>query len=450
LLVAGGTDFWLAFGDNEYMPSKILEFQVRVAATEAADLTLTFTKITGTGRTVTKSLAAGEVYTLNLSDVQKTNTYSDENSFGIYNKSLRIESATPVRVQALNQLEVSTDATNILPVRALGTEYYLISYETHTKASDGIIIVATENGTMIYEDNTALNATPLSAGEIWVNYKGKGTNATQNGRHITSNKPVACFVTNGGTAPGATQVGAGTTDNLFQQMMPVHLWGKNYCVPVTNLGLERIRIFASQNGTSITQTGGTIISGTTKLDKGQFIELQALKTTGGCFISADKPVGVCTFMPTIGGGSSSFATTNGDASIAWVPPVEQFIPEVTIKPFISDSTAINSHYALIVAPTSDIAQTTLYINSIFTALNGTWTAIADSEYSFCTQTLITANADKTHVFSNPKGLLVYGYGTGPYESYYYLAASGLTGFGSSLAPARLRIPVNPPKIRLIN
>jgi hypothetical protein len=222
-------------------------------------------------------------------------------------------------------------------------------------------------------------------------------------------------------------------------MMPVHLWGKNYCVPVTNPGMERIRIFASQNNTSITLTGGKIISGTTNLNKGQFVELQVLKSTGGCFISANKPVGVCTFMPTQGGDG---ITTSGDASMAWVPPVESFIPEVTIQPFTSASTTIDTHYALIVAPTSDIAQTTLYVGGVFTAFNGTWTSIPGSRYSFCTQTLTTANAAKPHVFSNPKGLLVYGYGTGPNESYYYLAAS-------SLKNLRLRIPVNPPKIRLM-
>ncbi|MDR3338593.1 MAG: IgGFc-binding protein [Candidatus Symbiothrix sp.] len=440
LLVAGGTDFWLAFGanGNSTSTSANLQFQVRVTAIEAADLTFTFTNISGAERTLKKRLAAGEIDTLDLSALQRTNTHSPHTEFGISNKSLRIESTTPVRVLALNQFKSSADITNILPVSALGTEYYLISHDPDKNVGyDGIIIIATKNGTMIYENNIALNATPLSAGQIWVNYK---QGVTQNGRHITSNKPVACFVANTGTypVPAATN---NTGDNLFQQMMPVHLWGKEYCVPVTNRKMERIRVIASQDGTTITQTGGTIILGNLKLDKGQFVELEALQSTGGCFISADKPVGVCTFMCN---QSAPNATGTGDASMAWVPSIEQFITEVVIRPFIPASTYMTSHYALIVAPTSDIAQTTLYINGIFTALNGTWTAIPGSQYSFCTQTLTIANASKPHVFSNPKGLLVYGYGTGTNESYYYLSAA-------SLMPAslKLRIPVNPPKIRLI-
>jgi hypothetical protein len=425
-----GTDFWLTFGDNARQPANKVNLQIRVVATAATNLTFTFTNISGVGHTETQFLVTGEVYTLDLSAAQKTAVYIPYSTSGVTSKSVHIASTEPVTVFALNQENQTTDATNVLPVNALGKEYYHISYIC-TDSRDGYNIVATKDGTIISENGVELNpTTPLSIGQVWTVYSSIGQDMT--GRHITANHPVAYFSSNEGVLVPKYESGityyANTQDNLFQQMLPVRTWGKHFCIPVTNRGVERVRIVASQNGTIITHQGGTVKVGSTTLDKGQFVELEIILNAGGCFISANKPVGVCSYMVTQGyaydNGAGGADASTGDASIAWVPPVEQFVDKATIAPFIPNGTStLSGHYALLVMPTDGCTQTTLSIGGATPAVlsSGTWKECINPDYSFYNIQLTQSN--QSYTFANPKGLLVLGYGKGSKESYYYLAAS---------------------------
>ena len=122
-----GTDFYMAFGQNYNRPatggSYPVVLQIKIAASQATHVTFTFTH---NNSTVSADIPAGEIHTLNLDDTQKTNVYN--NSTGVSSKSLRIESDAPVSVYALNQSYVTTEASHVLPVTNLGTEYYHISY----------------------------------------------------------------------------------------------------------------------------------------------------------------------------------------------------------------------------------------------------------------------------------------------------------------------------------
>jgi hypothetical protein len=114
---------------------------------------------------------------------------------------------------------------------------------------------------------------------------------------------------------------------------------------------------------------------------------------------------------------------NGDASTAWVSPIEQFIDNATIASFIpSGATALDDHYALIVMPTDGRTQTTVSVGGATPAVlsGGSWYTSPNADYSFYNLKL---TANKTYTFANPKGLLVLGYGKGQAVSYYYLSAS---------------------------
>jgi hypothetical protein len=116
-------------------------------------------------------------------------------------------------------------------------------------------------------------------------------------------------------------------------MVPVQAWGKKYAVPASKQGIDRVRIVASQDGTNISQTGGTVKSGSlTNLGKGRFVELEITLADGGCYIVADKPVGVCSYL--VGASYLGFIGATGDPSLACVPPVEQYVDSVTIAPFV--------------------------------------------------------------------------------------------------------------------
>ncbi|MDR1347281.1 MAG: IgGFc-binding protein, partial [Prevotellaceae bacterium] len=417
-----GTDFWLSFGKNVNSSYNNVNLQVRIVTDDAATVTFTYTE---TGAANTVSIPAGEVYTYSFTIAQKNNVYSFNS--GKSSKSLHIESDVPVSVYALNQVSKTTDATNVLPVDALGTDYYHISYKSSSHDnqhySDGYTVIAVENFTEIYENGTL--KTTLQKGEIYSEYYYQDD---KTGINITANNPVAYFVTNGGVfLPQYLTNGA---DCLYQQLVPVNKWGNNFLIPVTHRGIERIRIVASQDGTVITQTGGVITyddGGYSKyslnLDKGEFVELETYLNGCGCYISANKPVGVCTYL--IGMLYTSLPITKGDPSMAWVPPIEQSINGALIAPFIpGGNSALNEHFALIVTATATKGQTTMATGADpATGLTGgQWCDNTVSNFSFYSLQL-SNNPNDSYYFANPNGLTVMGYGIGEYESYYYLAGA---------------------------
>jgi hypothetical protein len=127
-----GKDFWISFGDNAGELSYDITLQVRIVATNATNVTFTFTE---TGDTKTVSLVAGSVYTKDLTLAEIDAVYA--NVSGISQKSLHIESTENIAVYAINLVEYTTDATGILPVNAYDTSYYHVSYNNIPNYSDG-------------------------------------------------------------------------------------------------------------------------------------------------------------------------------------------------------------------------------------------------------------------------------------------------------------------------
>ncbi|MDR2125853.1 MAG: gliding motility-associated C-terminal domain-containing protein [Prevotellaceae bacterium] len=414
-----GTDFWLSFGRNRDISYTVVNLQVRIVTGDAATVTFTYTE---SGTTNTVNIAAGSVYTHAFLSSERSRVYSFYT--GTTSKSLHIESDVPVSVYTLNQKEYTADATNILPINGLGNDYYHISYKSNDYTyNDGYTLVATENNTEIYEDGILKET--LQKGQVYSAYFG-ATDVT--GKHITSNHPVAYFVTNGGVwLPTSLRNGA---DCLYQQLVPVNKWGNNFLVPVTHRGIERVRIVASQDGTVISQSGGTITTDdggystpSLNLNRGQFVELETNLNTCGCYISSNKPVGVCTYLV---GEYYSPPVSKGDPSIGWVPPVEQSINGALIAPFIPTGGAsqLDEHFALIVTPTATKNQTTMAIgtNPPTGLSGGQWCDNTASNFSFYSIPL-NNNTSDAYYFANPYGLTVMGYGIGNTESYYYLAGA---------------------------
>jgi len=413
-----GTDFWLAFGSNCNSHYSEQNLQIRIVGSEQA--TTGDIYFTNLGISVPFSIAAGEVYTYNLSDREKEASYNitEEKS----NLSIHITTSVSVTVYALNQHRRSTDATNVLPITALGIEYYHISYETTYSpafyARDAYIVIATQDYTKIFHNG--VNTGTLMAGETY--YHTHWLDMT--GDRITADKPIAFFAVNQGP-----QIPRGTPyiDVLFQQLAPVTTYGKNFFVPVSFRGRDCVRILASQNGTNITQIGGRIrgIGSLTNLNAGQWVELEVSLDSNGCYIQADKPVGVCAYLTSTGYNMPMDSVS--DPAQAWLPSIEQKINKALIAPFIPYAiTNLDQHYALIITPTATKNSTTVKIGTgaIRPLSDGKWydnTAAGMSFYS-----LPLTNNTSAYLISNQEsGLIIMGYGTGVAESYYYLASSAM-------------------------
>jgi gliding motility-associated-like protein len=411
-----GKDFWISFGSNNANSADKISLQVRIVATNASKVKLTFTE---TGYTETISLAAGNVYTRNLSTTEKESVYL--NGSGVSQKSLHVESDENVAVYAINLNEATTDATCILPVEAYGKSYYHLSYRYISDGSnsyDGHVIVAIEDNTSIYVNGVLVAS--LDKGDVYSRYF-----TDNNIRHTTSDKPVAYFTTN-----PCTEVYAPACDCLYEQLLPESLWGLSYMIPVTIRGKERIRVYASQDNTVVSHTGGIVVSGSLNLDKGEYVELEIDRDEAGCYIEADKPVAVASYL--MGLRTPYLDYDKGDPAMAWIPSTDQSITEAIIAPFIaSGSSILSEHHILIITPTAGKELTEMRIgNADYTPLSGGIWLDHLSGYSIYSMPL--NNANMAYGFRNPTGLTILGYGLGNFESYYYLAGSALRRLDASI------------------
>ena len=430
-----GKEFWVAFGQNSNHPPGNVSLQVRIVATKTTEVTFSYMNNSSYNQTFT--VAAGQVYTHNLSTEEKALVYNRPPT-GTTNRSLYITSDEDVSVYAINLRSASTDATIVLPTSNYGTSYYALSYAALSGDFDGYTIIANEDGTEIKEDGTVVEM--LDRGQVYSYYLAI---SDLTGRNITSNKPFAMFTTN-----TITNVAIGSADCLFEQLVPVNSWGNTFLVPVAysvnNANLvennnirdrDRVRILSSQDGTTITQTGGTIITGTggvntlaSPINAGQFVELEINIADGGCFINSNKPVAVASYL--MGGNNFTGSPRVGDPAMAWIPPLEQTVSVTAIAPFFAGGglqsiLQDNHHYALIVTPTATKNDTRVSIGAGTpqSLSGGTWVDNAGSGYSFYTMNFPSGNKNATYFIENPAGMIVLGYGLGYAESYYYLAAS---------------------------
>ena len=419
-----GTDFWLTFGSNGSTPTYIdhINPKIRIIAEEFTTGKILFNH---SGAVVPFTVPIGGCFTYMLTDVQKG--YVDYLVTGVYDKTVRIQTDKPVSVYAMSQYSHHQEGTRIFPVTTLGTIYYQISnlpnhyYDWYRE--DAYAVVATRNNTQIYH-NGVLSAT-LNTGQVYYHTSSSLTDMT--GIRITASKPVAFFGVN---QQASTFQGMG---HLFEQLAPVSTWEKNFFVPVSHRDKDIVRIVVSQDSTNITQTGGTIRTWwggqptLTNLNAGQWVELDVTLAENGCYIQADKPIGVCSYIAKNFSFPQNSGTLNcSDASYAWVPAIEQKMTSTLLAPFIpvhyysgSLSLGINTHYALIITSTAAKTNTTVKIGTGAEEVlsGGTWYDNIAAGMSFYSMPL--TNLTAIYRYTNPAGLMVMGYGTGDCASYYY-------------------------------
>ncbi|MCL1850627.1 MAG: IgGFc-binding protein [Bacteroidetes bacterium] len=479
-----GKEFWVTFGARDAMTPCIkivseVNTTVRLEFTEKKshrDVSITANIVEPVTFTPEEKGAVNHGY----------NYYPPAAGSLTTSKSLHIISPVNITVYAGEFSTGSSDATAILPVSVLGMDYYHAGYcptieslGADRYSRDGFMIIATQNGTNIYKDGVMVTSSSLNAGQVY-RYYGNGCDNTPvptsvsgidlTGTHITANKPVAYFSI-------ASLVGVPATyrygDVFFEQLFPVETWGTEFFVPSTVQSKMRIRVIAAHNGTNLTipgivinntptgsvlknQTGimGPIVrepanpisipiennpisgnrptgsqAGLTGLQAGQYIEIDVGSAANGCYISSNKPVMVVNYMVSSGSSSVPDHTYNtpaqqGDPSIGWIPPMEQYTHNVCISRFfMSSGTFItDKHFAQIVTPTANKLSTTVVNNGTTTTLSSSsnWKDNAFSGLSYYSYQLTN---DNTYKIDNPKGVVVGGYGYGEVETYYYLAGS---------------------------
>jgi hypothetical protein len=420
-----GTEFWLTFGQLANLPQPYFNTNIEIRIVGSDQPTSGRIYFTNLGTFENFSINANEVFTHSLDLAQKNAVYNS--TVGVSNRSVYIISYNaPVTVYAFIQHPYVVDeATYVLPVTALGAEYYHISnYTLQKNYKDAYAIVATQNNTHLYHNEEYIAT--LNAGQVY--YNTSSTDMT--GAQITSTNPVAYFTVHQLSPVPYSGFSHGCI--LVEQMAPVNTWGKRFFVPVTLFEKDIVRIVVSQNNTNIEIEGGTLrndVHGAqttlNNLKQGDFVELDFTNDYNGCYIQANNPVGVCVYI-----ANTQYTGLHSLPAMSWVPGIEQSIRKALIAPFIPGTyTFLTHHYALVTTPTATRDKTMVSIGGALpVSLNGeTWKEHSASGMSFCSVQLTQVNA--SYVFTNPSGVIIMGYGTGPNNnqvaSYFYLAGSAM-------------------------
>jgi gliding motility-associated-like protein len=354
----------------------------------------------------------------------------------VEDKGLLVQTDKKISLYASNSESKSSDATNILPVEALGDEYYTMSYNAHR--GNGTQLVATPEEILIVatEDHTLVTIVPASetggasgsatvrraAGDPFTIRLQRGQtyliksyldgvpdNASYfrsiTGTYIKATKLIAVF---GGHKRAKIGCPDGSNnnpsrDNLYQQLSPLRLWGTRYAVVSTGMTEDLYRIVAAYNNTSFTINGVAQLP----LQRGEYRDYTVPQSEHR-FIEADKPVQAGLF----GESQTCFGVTRGDPFMLALNPVENEITGVTFAALpLAD---IRDQYATIIVQQTATGAVTL-TDASHTPLPLTFYTIPGSGYAYARVQI----AHGAHHLQSSVGFTAYVYGFGDAESYAY-------------------------------
>ena len=478
-----GKEFWVS-SSIVCSPAKDKGIEPYIAISSEHACTVTITGGVGNAINITRNVTAGswtefknsdgltwdKWYPINTKEPATVcNLAGQKNMYGLH-----ITATANISVYVILRGESSMDASNILPLNALGTEYYVQDFkaEAHndkswpTNAGNMVTvttILGTENGTMVditpaenTFDNHAKGITytiTLDKGQTYYLISQKENQLA--GTHIVArnDKKIAIYT---GSPLTRLPNGVSARDALFEQPMPVEYWGTQFIV-TRSLGKNGniIGITASQDGTEIkldgySQNPGIYINegetyyialqnagtpqankpGTSRVDKTIIGDVLFIETscpcevysydTGNGYVGKEKDAGGAVINELVDG-------QKGDPSSVWVSPIQQKINKITFGACYTNLT--KAHFLNIVTETATCANTklTAYMGQYGADWSDKliWTPVpGNPTYSYA-RVQIGNNTETINVFTleNRKGFIAHIYGNGDDESYAYSAGS---------------------------
>jgi len=427
-----GTRFWVSFSENIKGIVGTDSFKLQLVATSSLGAEGTI-KNPRTGYSSTFTMSANNTTILPPTRSElRTHAYNDEGE-AIRNKALYVTTNNNITLYALNYESLSSDAANILPVEALGNEYYTLSYNSNrTGANSGtpeeFLIVATENNTLItiVPASTTGGASGLTAGKtagepyritlqegetylvkaLMNDVVREGNTSfykSITGTYIKSNKLIAVFSGHKRAKIGCN--GSNSRDNLYDQLRPIYLWGQQYAVISTGQPQDLYRVMAATDSTIITING--VVE--PRLNRTEYRDY--LIAEGGVdFIESNHPISVAQ----MGLSQDCMSTASyGDPYLLLLNPVENQIFDITFTPF--DSHVIDQHFVTVLVNKDAKERTQLINKATNDTLSLNFSDIANQNYSYA----VTEIDPVTHMVSNDKGIIAYVFGYGGAESYAY-------------------------------
>ena len=433
-----GRDFWLGYGNHVRGYSNNSQ-QMTVYVTSDVSTTGVI-EIPGIGYSRNFSVIANSITTVDIPQ----SAYLDGE--GLYNLGIHITAERPVVVYSHIYNQNVSGATLVLPVTALGKEYYSINYTQISNQGSSFsyfFVVAVE-------DNTQVEITPAAATHghpagipFIVNLKkgqvyqvlGASTFTTPNGfstgvdltgstiRSITTTtepcKRIAVFSGSGKIAIGCGEDGTGSSDNLYQQVYPTNSWGKKFVTaPLKSRNYDIFRVLKSDPSAIVKINGNTIANGAFIKDLYYEFDSQSPNV-----IESDKPIQVVQYAVTQRRSinCSVFPEEAGDPEMIFLNSVEQNIDNITV--YSSSAYLIVNHFINVIIETS--AAPSFRIDGAPASFNP---IPGDPNYSYARLSVFAG----VHNLQADKGFNAIAYGFGSAESYGYSAGANVESLGIEL------------------
>jgi hypothetical protein len=315
----------------------------------------------------------------------------------------------------------SADATAILPTQSLGTEYRIFQYKMLSAGSgtgnstQTYRVIATAPQTSVYE-NGVLVATLANAGDVYVSNTAWQTDRT--GTRITSNKPVAVFSGNCGSAYLAS-----ADDILVEQMWPIPTWGKEYILSRLGSVQNNCRILSDEStDVTVTVKIGNNAATTKTVPAGSYAEFQFNDLTQ---ITSNVPIAV-----------AQYTTGIDDPSMMWVNPVDQRVTTAQLARLKDTWTS----YVTILTREQDFDNTTFTVNGVSKSFTSTITYTGIPGWK-AGRYQLQSGENWVYAF-NQNGLTAMIEGYGNNRSYIYAAAGGTLNLQNYFTIGTKTLPYN--------
>lgn len=375
---------------------------------------------------------------------------------------IKVDATEDVSVYAAIRMEYSYDASNVLPVTALQSDYIIQDYPVYNSEGEAhadFVIVATEDNTTVAITPTAATQGGKQAGTRFTVDLKKGETYQVIGldQQTFSGTRVTAYATTDHSAPkpiavfqGAdfTQVPGGKSarDCLYEQAMPLDYWGTEFVVTRSvEKDANRVRITAADNTTEVNIDGYSVkqlkpgetwefemsedlastemASAITKIGR----EIPLILKGDAHYIKTSCPVAVYCYDVS---SDYRFSTTEklGDPSMVWISPLQQRISKITFGACGTSGSKghTNRHYVNIVCLTSDVASIKLSSELRSNIPTSFQPVPGNPEYSYARVFLVDTDGstvDKVYTLSSDNGVVAHVYGSGYNESYAYSVGS---------------------------
>jgi gliding motility-associated-like protein len=405
-----GTEFWTAYMDNTNPPGTAQGSEMFLYITSNVNTSGNVAIVDGSF-TQTFTLLANQVTTVQIP------ASAFLNAQGSFNKGIHITSLNPIAIYAHIFAQESSGATLLLPVNAMGKDYYSINYtqSANETAYSAFLVIATQDSTTIQitSPTGAFSTVSLNKGEVYQQLSPKdltGTRIQSISSGANTCKKIAVF-------SGSSRIAIGcpnnSSDNLFQQVYPTATWGKDYItVPLKNRDYDVFRVILSNPNTNLLINGQLIAK--TQYQNPMYYEFDSSVPN---VITADQPIQAVQYAVTQGNTVNCVNDGNdiGDPEMIFLTPLEQTLDHVTL--YSTSNFDILQSYINVLIKTAAVASFELDGASYttFKPVPG------DNTYSYAQINV----GNGAHNLSADDGFNAIAYGFGFAESYGYAAGANL-------------------------